>query len=67
MVKASLLSHSRVNVREDFFTDTSNLTFCRVNESTCRFVLEVVFMVFECYKSLSFSDAFRAVRLVAMT
>ena len=40
------------------FANSPDLAFGRVNKSASGFVLEVVFMVFECYKSLSLSHTF---------
>ena len=40
------------------FANSSDLAFGRVNKSASEFVLKVVFVVFECYKSLSFSHTF---------
>ena len=46
------------NWAQELFADSPDFAFGRVNKSASGFVLEVVFMVFECYKSLSLSHTF---------
>lgn len=58
MVEAGFSSCCRVDVLQELFANSPDLAFGRVNESASGFVLEVVFMVLECYKSLSFSHTF---------
>ena len=58
MVEASFSSYCRVDVLQELFANSPDLAFGRVNKSASGFVLEVVFVVFECYKGLSFSHTF---------
>ena len=58
MVEAGFSSCCRVDVLQELFANSPDLAFGRVNKPASGFVLEVVFMVLECYKSLSFSHTF---------
>ena len=58
MVEAGLSSYWGVDVLQELFANSPDLAFGRVNKSASGFVLKVVFMVLECYKSLSFGHAF---------
>ena len=58
MVEASFSSYCGVDVLQELFANSSDLAFGRVNRSASGFVLKVVFMVLECYKSLSFGHTF---------
>ena len=55
MVEAGFSSYCRVDVLQELFANSPDLAFGRVNKSASGFVLKVVFVVFECYKGLSFS------------
>ena len=69
MVEAGFLSYCGADVLQELFANSPDLAFGRVNNSASGFVLKVVFMVLECYKSLSFGHTFCPVamfRLVAM-
>ena len=61
MVEAGFLSYCRVDVLQEFFANSPDLAFGRVNKSARGFVLKVVFVVLECDKSLSFSHTFCSV------
>ena len=61
MVEAGFLSYCRVDVPQEFFANSPDLAFGRVNKSARGFVLKVVFVVLECDKSLSFSHTFCSV------
>ena len=58
MVEAGFSSYCRVDVLQELFANSPDLAFGRVNKAASGFVLKVVFVVFECYKSLSFSHTF---------
>ena len=58
MVEASFSSYCRVDVHQELFANSPDLPFGRVNKTASGFVLKVVFVVFECDKSLSFSHTF---------
>ena len=58
MVEAGFSSYCRVDVHQEFFANSPDLAFGRVNKTASGFVLKVVFVVFECDKSLSFSHTF---------
>ena len=60
MIEAGFLSYCRVDVLQEFFANSPDLAFGRVNKSARGFVLKVVF-VLECDKSLSFSHTFCSV------
>ena len=61
MIEAGFLSYCRVDVFQEFFANSPDLAFGRVNKSARGFVLKVVFVVLECDKSLSFSHTFCSV------
>ena len=61
MIEAGFLSYCRVDVLQEFFANSPDLAFSRVNKSARGFVLKVVFVVLECDKSLSFSHTFCSV------
>ena len=56
--EAGFSSYCGVDVLQELFANSPELAFGRVNKSASGFVLEVVFMVLECYKSLSFGHTF---------
>ena len=58
MVEAGFSSHCGVDVLQELFANSPDHAFGRVNKSASGFVLEVVFMVLECYESLSFGHTF---------
>ena len=61
MVEAGFSSYCGVDVLQELFANSPDLAFGMVNKSASGFVLKVVFMVLECYKSLSFGHTFRPV------
>ena len=67
MVEAGFSSYCRVDVLQELFANSPDLAFGRVNKSASGFVLKVVFVVFECYKSSSFSHTFCPVGNVQIT
>ena len=58
MVETGFSSYCRVDILQELFANSSDLAFGRVNKSASGFVLKIVFMVFECYKSMSLSHTF---------
>ena len=70
MVEAGFLSYCRVDVLQEFFANSPDLAFGRVNKSARGSVLKVVFVVLECDKACR--SAIRSARsamfrLVAMS
>ena len=59
MVEAGFSSYCGVDVLQELFANSPDLAFGSwVNKSASGFVLKVVFIVLECYKSLSLGHTF---------